>query len=398
MGVSTKKFQQDYRVWRMGFLLLLIVSESVSLLGQSAPVLRSTSNRTEREGKARSGVLEATIRSDRAAAEPKLKSEKEKEVSLKKEEALKKEESQKARKAALKAWRERLKRPINGFIFEPDSMVSRQDSFAILRFTKGVRFLDSLKGGKLDSLTAQISRIDFGNKVKYNYRDPFDPYNNKVFYRHGQGKFWFFGLGVILLGVIMYFRAAYPKQFELRIKGIFNGYYFNELVNDRTVTQYSGGSGVVFVLSQAVFSSGAILYMISGGYLHLNNFWFFLLFYMALLGGVIGLQAIQFLFASSVHMESALRRFIQRQYNINFVLALIFFPLFLITYYNGYKFDGVPLADWVSFMLVLWIVIRSIFSFVGLFQDRQLNFLTFLYFCTLEILPYTVLFASISRI
>lgn len=392
MGVSTKKFQQNYRVWRMGFLLLLIVSVSLSLFGQSAPVLRSTSNRTEREGKARSGVLEATIRSERAAAEPKLKSEKEKE------ESLKKEESQKARKAALKAWRERLKRPINGFIFEPDSMVSRPDSFAILRFTKGVRFLDSLKGGKLDSLTAQISRIDFGNKVKYNYRDPFDPYNNQVFYRHGQGKFWFFGLGVILLVVIMYFRAAYPKQFELRIKGIFNGYYFNELVNDRTVTQYSGGSGVVFVLSQAVFSSGAILYMISGGYLHLNNFWFFLLFYMALLGGVIGLQAVQFLFASSVHMESALRRLIQRQYNINFVLALIFFPLFLITYYNGYKFDGVPLADWVSFMLVLWIVIRSIFSFVGLFQDRQLNFLTFLYFCTLEILPYTVLFASISRI
>ncbi len=392
MGVSTKKFQQDIRVWRMGFLLLLIVSVSLSLFGQSAPVLRSTSNRTEREGKARSGALEATIRSERAAAEPKLKSEKEKE------ESLKKEESQKARKAALKAWRERLKRPINGFIFEPDSMVSRPDSFAILRFTKGVRFLDSLKGGKLDSLTAQISRIDFGNKVKYNYRDPFDPYNNQVFYRHGQGKFWFFGLGVILLVVIMYFRAAYPKQFELRIKGIFNGYYFNELVNDRTVTQYSGGSGVVFVLSQAVFSSGAILYMISGGYLHLNNFWFFLLFYMALLGGVIGLQAVQFLFASSVHMESALRRFIQRQYNINFVLALIFFPLFLITYYNGYKFDGVPLADWVSFMLVLWIVIRSIFSFVGLFQDRQLNFLTFLYFCTLEILPYTVLFASISRI
>jgi len=376
----------------MGFFLLLIVSVSLSLFGQSAPVLRSTSNRTEREGKARSGALEATIRSESAAAEPKLKSEKQKG------EELRNDELRKARKAGLKVWRERLKRPINGFIFEPDSMVSRPDSLLVVKFTKGVHFLDSLKGGKLDSLTAQISRIDFGNKVKYNYRDPFDPYNNQVFYRHGQGKFWFFGLGVILLVVIMYFRAAYPKQFELRIKGIFNGYYFNELVNDRTVTQYSGGSGVVFVLSQAVFSSGAILYMISGGYLHLNNFWFFILFYMALLGGVIGLQAIQFLFASSVHMESVLRRFIQRQYNVNFVLALIFFPLFLVTYYNGYKFDGIPLADWVSFMLVLWIVIRSIFSFVGLFQDRQLNFLTFLYFCTLEILPYTVLFASISRI
>ena len=375
-------------------LLAIFMGVFKSLLGQGVAANRSASNQTVTQSAARRAAAESTIRSERTAAEAKSKSQMEKE----KEEALKKEESQKARKAALKAWRERLKRPVNGFVFEPDSLGARPDSFAILRFTNGVHFLDSLKGGKLDSVTAQISRIDYGRKVKYNYRDPFDPYNNQVFYRHGQGKFWFFGLGMILLVVIMYFRAAYPKQFELRIKGIFNGYYFNELVNDRTVTQYSGGAGVVFVLSQAVFSAGAMLYMIFGGYLQLNNFWVFILFYLAVLGGVMGLQAIQFLFASSVHMESMMRRLIQRQYNVNFVLALIFFPLFLVTYYNGYKFGDAPLADWVSFMLVLWIVIRSILSFVGLFQDRQLNFLAFLYFCTLEILPYTVLFASISRI
>ena len=364
-------------------MLVLFMCIFTSLLGQGVAANRSASNQTVTQSAALN-----------SGAEAKSKSEREKE----KEEALKKEESQKARKAALKAWRERLKRPVNGFVFEPDSLGARPDSLALVKFTNGVHFLDSLKGGKLDSVSAQISRIDYGTKVKYNYRDPFDPYNNQVFYRHGQGKFWFFGLGMILLVVIMYFRAAYPKQFELRIKGIFNGYYFNELVNDRSVTQYSGGAGVVFVLSQAVFSAGAMLYMIFGGYLQLNNFWVFILFYLAVLGGVMGLQAIQFLFASSVHMESMLRRLIQRQYNVNFVLALIFFPLFLVTYYNGYKFGDAPLADWVSFMLVLWIVIRSILSFVGLFQDRQLNFLAFLYFCTLEILPYTVLFASISRI
>ena len=394
MARLTKLFQQVYLAWRMMILLAIFMGVFKSLLGQGVAANRSASNQTVTQSAARRAAAESTIRSERTAAEAKSKSQMEKE----KEEALKKEESQKARKAALKAWRERLKRPVNGFVFEPDSLGARPDSFAILRFTKGVRFLDSLKGGKLDSVTAQISRIDYGRKVKYNYRDPFDPYNNQVFYRHGQGKFWFFGLGMILLVVIMYFRAAYPKQFELRIKGIFNGYYFNELVNDRTVTQYSGGAGVVFVLSQAVFSAGAMLYMIFGGYLQLNNFWVFILFYLAVLGGVMGLQAIQFLFASSVHMESMMRRLIQRQYNVNFVLALIFFPLFLVTYYNGYKFGDAPLADWVSFMLVLWIVIRSILSFVGLFQDRQLNFLAFLYFCTLEILPYTVLFASISRI
>jgi hypothetical protein len=364
---KTKLIQPVYLAWQKIILLAVVLGISGKLLGEAAP--------------ARS-----------VASEAKLEREKEKE------EARKKEELQKARKAALKAWRERLKRPVNGYVFEPDSLQTRPDSISIVKFTNGVHFLDSLKGGKLDSVTAQVTKVTYGSRLKYNYRDPFDPYSNQVFYRHGQGKFWFFGLGMILLVVIMYFRAAYPKQFELRLKGIFNGYYFNELVNDKTITQYSGGSGVVFVFTQAVFAAGAMLYMIFGGYLQLNNFWVFIFFYLVVLGGVMGLQAIQFLFASSVHMEATLRRLIQRQYNVNFVLSLIFFPLFLVTYYNGYKLNGAPLADWVSFMLVLWIVIRSILSFVGLFQDRQLNFLAFLYFCTLEILPYTVLFASIYRI
>ena len=362
-------------------VFLLLMGSSAMVFAERTPVAQ-TSSRSE---------VVAEVGRSRGEARRNASSEEA-------DEADKKKAAEKARKAALKAWRERLKRPVNGFVFEPDSLAVRPDSLSIVKFTQGVHFLDSLKGGQLDSVTAQISRINYGTKVKYNFRDPFDPYMNQVFYRHGQGKFWFFGLGMMLLVVIMYFRAVFPKQFELRIRGVFNAYYFNELVNDRAITQYGGGSGVVFVFSQAVFSAGSMLYMIFGGYLQLNNFWVFILLYLALLGGVMGLQAIQFLFASSMHIELMLRRLVQRQHNVNFVLSLIFFPLFLVAYYNGYKFHGAPLADWVSFMLVLWIVIRSILSFVGLFQDRQLNFLAFLYFCTLEILPYTVLFASISRI
>ncbi len=179
MGRSINFIQQVYLAWRMMILLGIVLGVSASLMGQSSPLPRSTSNRTVSGGAARNVASVSIIRSERAAAADSLKSEKEKE----KEEALKQEESQKARKVALKAWRERLKRPVNGFVFEPDSLGARPDSFAILRFTKGVRFLDSLKGGKLDSVSAQISRIDYGRKLKYNYRDPFDPYNNQVFYR-----------------------------------------------------------------------------------------------------------------------------------------------------------------------------------------------------------------------
>lgn len=98
-------------------LLAVVMCVSVTLLGQAAPARR-------------------------AASEAKSEREKEKE----KEEALKKEESQKARKAALRAWRERLKRPVNGYVFEPDSLETRPDSISIVKFTNGVHFLDSLKG------------------------------------------------------------------------------------------------------------------------------------------------------------------------------------------------------------------------------------------------------------
>ncbi len=306
-------------------------------------------------------------------------------------------EREKARKAAQKAYRERLKRPINGFIFEPDSLGARPDSLAMVKFTKGVHFADSLKRGDMDSIVATLSAVNHGKKVSYNYRDPYDPYKNPTYYRRGQGKFWYFGLGMCLLLVFMYYRAAFPKQFELRIRGVLNPYYYNELMNDRTITQFGGGSGVVFVITQAVFAAGILLNLIFGGYLQLNSFFVFVFLYLAVLGAVMLQQTIQFLFANSVNIEELVRRQTQRQYNVNFLLSLIYFPLFLVFYYNGYKYQGVNLSHWISFLLVLWVVIRSIYAFVGLFQDRQLTFLAFLYFCTLEILPYSVLFAILSR-
>ena len=200
-----------------------------------------------------------------------------------------------------------------------------------------------------------------------------------------------------LLLVFIYYRAVFFKQFELRIRGLFNAYYYNELMNDRTITQFGGGSGVVFVFSQAVFSAGILLNLILNGYLQLNNFFVFLFLYLGVLLAVMIQQTIQYLFANSVHIEGLIQRQLQRQYNINFVLSLVCFPVFLVIYYNSYKYPGLDLSHWISFILVLWVVIRSIYAFVGLFQDRQLTFLAFLYFCTLEILPYSVLFTILTR-
>lgn len=60
-----------------------------------------------------------------------------------------------AEKARLKAYKERLERPINGYVFEPDSLLAQPDSMSLLRFTRGVHFADSLKYGLSDSIQAQ---------------------------------------------------------------------------------------------------------------------------------------------------------------------------------------------------------------------------------------------------
>lgn len=305
---------------------------------------------------------------------------------------------EKERKFAQKYWRERLKRPINGVIFSPDSLLSPPDSLRLIMLTRAVHFMDSLKSGKLNSLTESASFIAVPQKIRFNYHDPFDPYANAIFFRYGQGKFWFFGLGILLSIILMYFRSAYPRHFELRIKSIFNIYYFNELVNDQNIVSSKGGASVVFALSQAVFASGVMLSLIFRGYLELNHFIVFAVVYLGIVIVLSALQLLQLLFASSLYLEEVNRRQIQRQLNMNFVLSLLYFPIFIVVYYNGYKLPGADLSIWISFMLVLWIVTRLIFVFIGLFQDRQLTLLSILYFCTLEILPYTVLFTMISRI
>ncbi len=290
------------------------------------------------------------------------------------------------------------KRYINGKIFSIDSLKIKPDSFQHALFLRGLNFYDSLKAGLLDHKTQSIAGPYFSDTVVYNFNDPFNPFNNKVFYRKDQGKFWFFGMCLIVFVVFIFYRNVYSKQFLLRWKSVYNSYFFNELIADNSVTIFNPGSVVVLILSQAVFAMGVMLYFIFNDFLYLNNFGVFVVLYLLMLLLVIGLQCIQYLFTASLGFEVLLRRQLQRQLNINFILALVCFPLFLLAYYSGYKLQYVALSELVSFVLVFWMVLRSAIVFIGMFQDRELNPLTFLYFCTFEILPYAIFFIIISRI
>ena len=227
-------------------------------------------------------------------------------------------------------------------------------------------------------------------------KDPFDPFSNTLYIRRGQAKFWFVGVSLVFLLLFFYYRSAFVKQFELRIKGVFSSYYFDEMMNDRSF-EYQGGSVVVLLMGNLVFSMGVMLYLRFGGFLALNVGWFYWVVFGAVMLGVMVLQLIQLLFAFALNMTDTVRRQNQRQLNTNFVLALGFLPIFVFVYYNSNLLRNIDIPSLVSFMLIIWIVARSILSFVGLSKDRQLDFTAFLYFCTLEVLPYALFFSLLSK-
>jgi hypothetical protein len=227
-------------------------------------------------------------------------------------------------------------------------------------------------------------------------KDPLSPFENKLYFRHGQSKFWFIGVGLVFLFMFYYYRSAFAKQFELRIKGVFSSYYFEEMMNEKSF-EHRGGSAVVLIMSNLVFALGIMLYLRFGGFLNMNAGWFYWLVLGLLLVAVFLLQAIQYLFALSIDITETVARQVQRQLNINFVLALLFLPIFVFVYYNAYKIKEVDIVALVSFMLIIWIVARSVLSFVGLSRDNHLDFTTFLYFCSLEVIPYAVFFSLLSR-
>ena len=227
-------------------------------------------------------------------------------------------------------------------------------------------------------------------------KDPLSPFENKLYFRHGQSKFWFIGVGLVFLIIFYYYRSAFAKQFELRVKGVFSSYYFEEMMNEKSF-EHRGGSAVVLVMSNLVFALGIMLYLRFGGFLNMNAGWFYWLVLGLLLVAVFLLQAIQYLFALSIDITETVARQVQRQLNINFVLALLFLPIFVFVYYNAYKIKEVDIVALVSFMLIIWIVARSVLSFVGLSRDNHLDFTTFLYFCSLEVIPYAVFFSLLSR-
>jgi hypothetical protein len=112
---------------------------------------------------------------------------------------------------------------------------------------------------------------------------------------------------------------------------------------------------------------------------------------------IFGLHYIfQFAFTSSLEIAELWKRQIQRQINVNLIFSFVMLPVFVITYYNGSKLQEINLSLIVLSILILWIAARLVIQLLGLFQDNYRSFVSILYFCTLEAIPYFILFKYIK--
>lgn len=258
-------------------------------------------------------------------------------------------------------------------------------------------FLDSLKN---DSLCAKLKSrfaIKFKDTLIPRVRDPFDPFAHQAFYRVGQAKFWFFIISLIVLGLFIYYRAAFPKQFYQRYRGVFNGYYFNELILDRSLS-FTSGSLVCLLLSTFVMAQTGLLITVYSQFLQLNSVVFFVVMLIAVSLWKVMLYFSQRLQSFVFSTSEVSRSLLQKQITVDFWASIVVFPLINIVYYNPNRLYQFPISRYLLIMVVAWFLLKMLVQLVYLFREKKYSLTNILYFCALEVLPHAILTKTLFSI
>lgn len=250
---------------------------------------------------------------------------------------------------------------------------------------------DSLRELLQDQFLIHPPKVKLGKKV-----DPFDPFLRENYIRRGLGKFWFFIVNLIILGLFLYFRNAFPNQLMLRMRSLFNQYHFRELISDFGLT-FTSGSVVAGIISTMVMAQAIVVIVVYSGYKHLNS----IIFYIAVLLGLVLWRVLLFFLQSIeayiLNISQAARSQIQRQINIDLGFALLLFPLVTMAYFNSALLSGLNVALIVALIVTAWIIVRIAIEFLGLLRESSFSLSGILYFCAFEILPHAVLLTALFR-
>jgi hypothetical protein len=258
-------------------------------------------------------------------------------------------------------------------------------------------FIDSLKNDSLKHKLVSRFSINVNKTVIPKAIDPFDPYAHQAFYRVGQAKFWFFLISLLSLGLFLYYRAAFPKQFYQRYRGVFNNYYFNELISDRSLS-FTSGSLVCILVSTFVMAQTGLLIAVYSQFLQLNSLVFFIVMLVAVSVWKLGLyfsQRLQSFVFSAVDVSRAL---LQKQISVDFWVSIVIFPVINIIYYNPNRLKDFNMSQCLLLMVLAWFILKMLVQLFYLFRENNYSFTNILYFCALEVLPHAILTKTLFSI
>jgi len=259
------------------------------------------------------------------------------------------------------------------------------------------KFIDSLRKDSLCAVLKSRFTIKYKDTIIPRIRDPFDPFVHQAFYRVGQAKFWFFIISLVVLGLFIYYRAAFPKQFYQRYRGVFNNYYFNELIMDRSLS-FTSGSLVCVLLSTFVMAQTVILIAVYSQFLQLNSVVFFIFMLIGVLAWKVMLYFSQRLQSLVFSAGEVSRSLLQKQVTVDFWASIIAFPLINIVYYNPNRLRDIPVSQCLLIMVVVWFLLKMLVQLVYLFREKNYSFTNILYFCALEVLPHAILTKTLFSI
>ncbi|MCC7297226.1 MAG: DUF4271 domain-containing protein [Bacteroidia bacterium] len=264
-------------------------------------------------------------------------------------------------------------------------------------FRKHVAFVDSLVTDSLRSILRERFIIHVPQKYSGKKYDPFDPYNQEIYVRRGLGKFWFFLISLGVIGLVLYFRSAFPNQLVLRVRSLFNGYYFRELISEFGIS-FTSGSVVAAVISTLILAQAIVVIVVYSGYVNLNTLIFYVLVVLLVVIWKALLYFVQRLQAYVLDLGEVSRNQTQRQINIDFGIGLILFPLIVLSYFNSSRLANVDVALVMVIAVTVWFSLRLILEFMGLFRESGFSLSGILYFCGFEILPNALLLTALFRL
>ena len=225
--------------------------------------------------------------------------------------------------------------------------------------------------------------------------DHFSPFSKDLFVRQSSAKFWMFGLAVLWLLVLLYFRNALPKQFEMRTKSLFSSYNFSELMNEK-LGFASAGTLLSQVLGWSVMAMVFVTIWVYSQLLNLNNPALYTLALLSIVIWELLVYLTALMFAEATGLYSVVRSTWQRKANASLWFGFLTFPLVLLAYFNAPKLQDYPFEQGFTYLVISFFGLRLFWVFVGIMRDRSLSLAAVLYFCAIECLPLALVVKGLA--